>query len=106
MKNEEIKNLSLEDLKTKITTESKALQSLKFAHSVSPIENPKVILVTRRLIARLQTELSARNHGELKSLVEAGDLNSGNARDYMQAANFPAGVKLSKVKKALSNFSK
>ncbi len=106
MKNAEIKNLSIEDLKAKIGSESKALQSLKFAHSVSPIENPKVILTTRRLIARLQTELNARTHGEVKSLVESGDLNKANARDYLQSANLPTGIKLSKVKKALGKFSK
>jgi large subunit ribosomal protein L29 len=60
MKNKEIKGLSLEQLKTVLTEEETRLLKLKFAHAVSPIENPMRIRNTRRLIARLKTELTVK----------------------------------------------
>jgi len=61
MKNSEIKALTVEQLKQTIAEEQDRLLKLKFAHAVSPIENPMRIRNTRRLIARLITELSAQN---------------------------------------------
>ena len=60
MKNSEIKALTLDELKSKIKGEKEGLQKLKFAHAVSPIENPMKIRETRKLIARLQTEVKAK----------------------------------------------
>ncbi|HOO08330.1 MAG TPA: 50S ribosomal protein L29 [Cyclobacteriaceae bacterium] len=60
MKNTEIKAYSVEELKEKIGTEQEALRKLKFAHQISSIENPLKIKDTRRLVARLKTELRAR----------------------------------------------
>ncbi len=60
MKNVEIKALSLEELKQKLVTEAEALRKLKFAHNVSPIENPMKVKEARRLVARLKTELKAK----------------------------------------------
>ena len=60
MKNSEIKALSLEELNEKINTEVDSLQKLNFAHSISPIENPMKIKQAKRLIARLKTELRAK----------------------------------------------
>ena len=60
MKNADIKALSAESLKEQIAAEQETLQRLKFAHAVSPIENPMRIKVSRRLIARLHTELTAK----------------------------------------------
>lgn len=60
MKNEEIRELNLEELSDRIKTEKELLQRLRFAHAISPIENPMKIRAARRLIARLQTELSVR----------------------------------------------
>jgi large subunit ribosomal protein L29 len=50
----------VEDLKTKILVESKALKSLVLNHAVSPIENPMVIQANRRLVARLKTVLKQK----------------------------------------------
>ena len=61
MKNSEIQALTAEELVEKISTESETLRKLKFAHSVSPIENPMQIRVQRKLVARLKTELSAKS---------------------------------------------
>jgi large subunit ribosomal protein L29 len=60
MKKEEIKALSAEQLKDQITAEEARLLKLKFAHAVSPIENPMRIREARKLIARLHTELTAK----------------------------------------------
>jgi large subunit ribosomal protein L29 len=60
MKNGDIKGLTLAELNEKIGSESEALRKLKFAHRVSAIENPMRIKETRRLIARLKTELKAK----------------------------------------------
>lgn len=60
MKNAEIKGYSLDELKEKIGSETEALRKLKFAHQVSAIENPMKIKETKRFIARLKTELRAK----------------------------------------------
>jgi large subunit ribosomal protein L29 len=60
MKNSEIKALSTAELKDKISAETEALRKLKFAHRVSAIENPMRINSTRKLIARLNTELRSK----------------------------------------------
>lgn len=60
MKNTEIQGLSLEELKEKIVSEGEALRKMRFAHRVSAIENPMKIKETRRLIARLKTQLTAK----------------------------------------------
>ena len=61
MKNAEIKALSVEDIKQRIVAEKESLHKLKFAHAISPIENPMKIGRTRKLIAQLSTELTAKN---------------------------------------------
>lgn len=60
MKNTEIKAYSVEELNEKIGSEQEALRKLKFTHQVSAIENPMKIKETRRLIAKLKTELRAK----------------------------------------------
>ena len=60
MKNSEIKNLSVAELKEKITAEKEAMRKIQFAHIISSIENPMRINQTRKLIARLSTELRAK----------------------------------------------
>jgi large subunit ribosomal protein L29 len=60
MKNSEIKALSVAELKEKVTIEKEALRKIQFAHKISSIENPMRINQTRKLIARLSTELRAK----------------------------------------------
>jgi large subunit ribosomal protein L29 len=60
MNNSEIKALTAAELKDKISAETEALRKLRFAHKVSAIENPMRINSTRKLIARLNTELRAK----------------------------------------------
>ena len=60
MKNVEIKNLNVDELAQKLGSEKETLRKLQFAHQVAAIENPMKIKETRKLIARLNTELTAK----------------------------------------------
>ena len=60
MKNSEIRALSVDELKQKINSEEEAIEKLRFAHAVSPIENPMRLRESKKLIARLKTELRAK----------------------------------------------
>ncbi len=60
MKKNEIKSLTVEQLNEQVAAEKDRLQKLKFAHAISPIENPLRIRTTRKLIAQLLTELTSK----------------------------------------------
>lgn len=60
MKNSEINALTLAELQEKIATEKETLRKIRFAHQVSSIENPMRIRSTKKLIARLNTALTAK----------------------------------------------
>lgn len=62
----EVKELSTEEVVDRIKEEKSRYQKMKFNHAVSPVENPMVIRVLRKDIARLQTELRKRQLAELK----------------------------------------
>ncbi|GAB2521084.1 50S ribosomal protein L29 [Spirosoma aerophilum] len=61
MKKEDLKGLSADDLRTEIGAEQDRLLKLRFAHAVSPIENPMRIRESRKRIARLNTELTVKS---------------------------------------------
>ena len=60
MKNSEILELSTEEIVARINEERANLTKLRFAHTVSAIENPLRINKIRKDIARLNTELTNR----------------------------------------------
>ena len=60
MKQSEILELSTEEIVARIEEEKGNLTKLKFAHTVSAIENPSRISKVRKDIARLNTELTQR----------------------------------------------
>jgi large subunit ribosomal protein L29 len=60
MKSKDIKGLSVAELNDKIAAESEALNRMKFGHAITPIENPMKIRNSRKLVARLNTELRAK----------------------------------------------
>lgn len=60
MKKEEIKELSTADLKERLAQMEKEYLQLKVNHAVSPLDNPAKITADRRMIARVKTELRAR----------------------------------------------
>ena len=60
MKTAEIKELTTAEIQERLTTERENLVRMKLNHSLSPLENPLQIKVARKTIARLATELRAR----------------------------------------------
>ena len=61
MKKSDIKALSVEQLSEQVAGEKDRLQKMKFAHAITPIENPLRIRESRREVARLMTALNAQN---------------------------------------------
>lgn len=70
MKMQEIRALSTQELQAKLKEEKRNLQKLRFANAISPIENPMRIRETKKLIARILTELRARELGIAPSKAE------------------------------------
>lgn len=60
MKNEEIKELSTQDLKDRLEQAQKDYLQQKINHTISPIDNPAKITQDRKNIARMKTELRQR----------------------------------------------
>lgn len=56
----DIKTLTADQIQSKVKVDKEVLAKLKFAHAVSPIENPMRIKFLKKDIARMLTELSAR----------------------------------------------
>ena len=55
MKQSEIKNLSLEDLRDKLEESQKQLTDMRMAHAITPLENPLQLRHARKVVARLLT---------------------------------------------------
>ena len=64
MKTSEIRELSSQELVERLDTEDVSLARMKMNHAVSPLDNPLQIRYSRRLIARLKTELNKRPNNE------------------------------------------
>ena len=64
MKTSEIRELNQQELLERIEAEQVNLTRLRMNHSVSPLDNPNQIIFTRRLVARLKTELRMREMNE------------------------------------------
>lgn len=58
--NQSLKSMSIEDLKARIQEDELRLKKMKFAHTISPLENPMSIRQFRKDIARIKTELKQR----------------------------------------------
>ena len=71
MKKEEIKELSLKELRDQIEVAEKAYRELKVAHAISPIDNPAKITRDRREIARMKTILREKEIEAAKAAAEA-----------------------------------
>jgi len=55
--------MSDSDLQARLNEDKLRLKKLKFAHAISPLENPMTIRGVRREIARLKSELKKREQG-------------------------------------------
>ncbi len=60
MKQKDIIALSLQEIKDKIVETRNSLVKMKLNHKISPLENPIKIKENRKLIARLNTELTKK----------------------------------------------
>lgn len=61
---QEIRDLSMQDLKDRIEEETALYKKKQFSHAVSQMENPLELRGLRRDIARLKTELTQRVKAE------------------------------------------
>ncbi len=64
MTNAEIKELTTKELLGTLEEKKTTLVRMKLNHKVSDIENPMIIRSTRREIARIKTELTARKKAD------------------------------------------
>ena len=60
MKAAELKELSDKDLQERLDASVKDLNRKKIENSVSPLENPSILKISRNDIARIKTEMRAR----------------------------------------------
>lgn len=60
MKKNDLSGLTVEQIKQQIAEEKDRLVKLKFAHAITPIENPRRISEARKNIARLSTALTSK----------------------------------------------
>lgn len=60
MKQKELRELTDKELQERLETAEKEYTQLKIQHSISPLDNPAKITLDRRDIARMKTELRAR----------------------------------------------
>ncbi|MBO4965021.1 MAG: 50S ribosomal protein L29 [Muribaculaceae bacterium] len=73
MKKEEIKELSIPELKASIEAAEKAYRELKVTHAISPIDNPAKITADRREIARMKTVLRQKEIEAAKAEAPANN---------------------------------
>lgn len=64
MKNQEIRELTIQDLREHVKQESLKLEQLQMQHSVTPLDRPTEITTQRRLVARLNTILGEKEINE------------------------------------------
>ena len=62
----EIKEMATKDLADRLAQMEKEYRQLVANHAVSPLDNPAKITADRRMIARVKTELRARELGQNK----------------------------------------
>ena len=60
MKKENFSEVSTKDLQDRLEKMEQEYRQLKINHSISPIDNPAKITADRKQIARVKTELRAR----------------------------------------------
>ena len=58
-----LKEMNEVDLRSRIEEDELRIKKLKFAHAVSPLENPMNIRGVRKDLARLKTELRTKQLG-------------------------------------------
>jgi large subunit ribosomal protein L29 len=65
MEAEQIRDLSVEEIETRIDEEEEELEELKFQHAIQGrLENPIILRTKRRFIARLKTILNEKQSAD------------------------------------------
>lgn len=64
MKNQEIRELTIQDLREHLKQETTKLDQLRMQHNVTPLDRPTEITNQRRLVARLRTILHEKEINE------------------------------------------
>jgi len=67
MKASEIKELTTKEIQERLDAERENLVRLKINHSISPLDNPSQITEVRKSVARMLTELRARQLNEVNN---------------------------------------
>ncbi len=60
MKASEIRDLSVDEIQSKVVDLKESLFNLRFQHEIGQLENPRKIGTTRKEIARLKTVLNEK----------------------------------------------
>ena len=60
MKQSEVKELSVAELKEELAKAKRSYVDLKMAHAITPLDNPIQLRSMRRTVARIATELTKR----------------------------------------------
>lgn len=66
MKASELKEMTKEELQDKLNEVTAELNTLRMNHSISNIENPKLLNHKRKAVARIQTEMRSRELANTK----------------------------------------
>ena len=66
MKAQVLTDMPINELHDLLVTQREKLVKMKMSHAVSPMENPLQIKFTRKIIARVMTELSKRRNTSKK----------------------------------------
>ncbi|MDP4133118.1 MAG: 50S ribosomal protein L29 [Bacillota bacterium] len=64
MKTKEIRELSLDELKNKLTDLKSELFNLKFQHATNQLDNPMTIVEVKKSIARVMTIIKEKEMNE------------------------------------------
>ncbi len=70
MKSNELRDLSLEQIQEQLKQERATGQQLRFAHAISPLENPARLKANRKNVARLLTEVTRRQNEQAYTTVQ------------------------------------
>lgn len=64
MKASVIREMTTEEINDQLMDEQESLDKLRMQHAISPLENPLILRGKRKVIARLNTELTKRKSAE------------------------------------------
>ena len=73
MKAEDIRQLNPSEIQQRITDELNSLQHLRFQNAIAEIENPGILRVKKKLIARFKTVLAEKSAAEKAAVTESAE---------------------------------